>query len=106
MATLIFDLDGTCLRFHTNDWLPGVRERLIELSEDGHQIIFISMRGHRDPNEVWCQDNTKKLLEELPFKYTMIWNSEWPRIVVDDCPPVAVHTPTDSGDWLDKLVRR
>ena len=103
MATMIFDLDGTCFRFHTNEWLPGVVEKLTALAEAGHQIVFISMRGRRDPDQEWSQEKTKTILEALPFRYVMIWNSEWPRIVIDDCPPQALHTRQDSADWIGKL---
>lgn len=42
--TIFFDLDGTVLRFHTNEWLPGVVEQLQLLVNAGHQVIFITSR--------------------------------------------------------------
>lgn len=40
--TFIFDLDGTLVKFHTNEWIEGVLDRLEELSNSGHRIIIVT----------------------------------------------------------------
>jgi ribonucleotide monophosphatase NagD (HAD superfamily) len=44
-ATHIFDIDGTIVNFHTNDWLPGAKEYIQKLYRQGCRIIFITQRG-------------------------------------------------------------
>jgi hypothetical protein len=81
-----------------------VVEKLAAQAAAGHQIVFISMRGSRDPTEVWNGPDTEALLKALPFENTFVQNSTWPRLVIDDCPPGALHTVTDSADWTEKLT--
>jgi ribonucleotide monophosphatase NagD (HAD superfamily) len=102
MATLIIDLDGTCLKYHTNEWLPGVVETLTKMAKH-HQIVFVTMRGSRDPDEVWNGEATRALLAKLPFAYDAIYDATWPRVLIDDQMPQAIATPTDSADWVARL---
>lgn len=89
MATHFFDLDGTIVDYHTNNWISGAKELLIRLFNDGNQIIFITMRDElRDKNEIWSVDNTKntilKELDDIGIKYIIIYNVSSPRIIHDD----------------------
>lgn len=104
MGTLIIDLDGTCLEFHTNNWLPGVVDKLTQLSQAGHQIVFITMRGDRDADQIWNGPDTERLLEKLPFEWSLILNSTWPRVLIDDHPPQVLHTVINSADWVGRFT--
>ena len=89
MATHFFDLDGTIVDYHTNNWIFGAKELLIRLFNEGNQIIFITMRDEfRDKNEIWSVENTKntilKELDEVGIKYIIIYNVSSPRIIHDD----------------------
>jgi histidinol phosphatase-like enzyme len=88
MSTHFFDIDGTIVNYHTNDWIPGAKEYIKKLSDDGCQIVFITMRDEcRDKNEVWSVENTRKILQELEdlnIKFTVLFNISSPRIIHDD----------------------
>jgi hypothetical protein len=88
MSAHIFDIDGTIVNWHTSEWLPGAIETLIELNNEGHDIIFITMRGVQDANTIWSIDNTKntilKDLDNLGIKYEIIFGVQSPRILHDD----------------------
>ena len=101
MAAMFIDLDGTCLKYHTNEWLPGVWDYLIEMAKN-NTIIFVTMRAHgRDDNEIWNATATQKLIDTLPFNKMLILGVPWPRIIIDDFPPLAIHTAQDSADWVE-----
>ena len=103
MAALFFDIDGTVVRFHTNEWLPGVREKLGELAAAGHQIHFVTMRGSQDEGTGWSVENTIKLLADLPFHHKLITDVGQPRILIDDGTPIAIQIATDHPSWVDQL---
>ena len=88
MAAHIFDIDGTIVNWHTSEWLPGSIETLVDLNNEGHDIIFITMRGIQDANTIWSIDNTKntilKDLDNLGVKYEIIFGVQSPRILHDD----------------------
>lgn len=90
MATHIFDIDGTLLNWHTNEWIEGAKEKLMELNENGHDIILITMRGKQDHGTEWSIENTKntllKELDQLGIAYTIIFGVQSPRILHDDRP--------------------
>ena len=63
METHIFDIDGTIVNYHTNNWIDGAKEYIINLYNNGNQIVFITMRDEiRDYNEVWSVENTKNTI--------------------------------------------
>jgi hypothetical protein len=104
MATFIFDIDGTVVEYHTNNWLPGVKEKLIELHQAGHQIIFVTMRGPgRDSDQEWNWVNTVVLFDQLPFLPRILDCCSWPRILVDDANPQALSIATNSTTWIEQL---
>ena len=91
MATHFFDIDGTIVYYHTNEWLPGAKEYIQKLAHEGHQIIFITMRDKiRDKNEIWSVENLQstilKELDLLGIEYGFLSNVSSPRIMHDDSP--------------------
>lgn len=86
MAAFFIDLDGTMVRFGTNELLPGAIEMLREIESRGHQIIFTTRRGNEYPdNHVFGVPETMKLIESLGVKYqAMLFNIDSPRIVLND----------------------
>ena len=88
MPAHFFDIDGTIVNYHTSEWLDGAKEKLLQLFNDGHQIIFTTMRGAQDEGTIWSIQNTKdtilKDLDELGIQYTIIFGVLSPRIFHDD----------------------
>lgn len=86
--THIFDIDGTLVYYHNNEWLPGALETLTKLDKEGHQIILITKRNESDRNTIWSIENTKntilKDLDNLKIKYTIIFDCSSPRVLHDD----------------------
>lgn len=90
MAAHIFDIDGTIVNHHTSEWLDGAKEMLLKLYNEGHNIIFITMRGPQDEGTIWSIQCTKdtilKDLDELGIKYHIIFGVQSPRTLHDDMP--------------------
>jgi hypothetical protein len=88
MAAHIFDIDGTIVNYHTGDWIFGAKELLVELYKQGHNIIFITMRGEQDNDTIWSIENTKRTilkdLDDAGVKYSVIFGVQSPRIIHDD----------------------
>lgn len=88
MAAHIFDIDGTIVDYHTSEWLTGALETIIRLYNEGHNIIFITMRDVQDTNTIWSVENTKatilKDLDDMGIKYNIIFGVQSPRILHDD----------------------
>jgi hypothetical protein len=89
MGTQIFDIDGTIVNYHTNDWIVGAKELIIKLFHEGNQIILITMRDEiRDKGEIWSVENTKttilKDLDESGIKYIILFGISSPRTLHDD----------------------
>ena len=88
MATHIFDIDGTLVHYHTNTWLPGAKEMLINLWKGGHDIVLITMRGPQDDTEEWSMNRTVetilKELDDIGLGYIILFNHSSPRILHDD----------------------
>lgn len=99
MAALFFDLDGTLLDWHTNDWKPGAIEMLQTLKQEGHQIIFMTMRGHQDIDKLWSIENTLPILEKLGIEYRILFGVPSPRVMFDDSPTYGMLSNTK--DWED-----
>lgn len=101
MATHIFDIDGTLVGFHTNQWLDGAKEHLLRLSNDGHQIILITARNERNDNgTIWSPESTRKTLlkdlDECNINYRILFDVSSPRILFDDTPCKAITRKKDS----------
>ena len=62
MAAHLFDIDGTILVYHKNEWLPGAKEYINGLLDQGHQVMFWTMRGVQDEGKEWSVENTKRFL--------------------------------------------
>lgn len=100
MAASFIDLDGTVLRYHTSEFLPGVADRLTAYVAAGNQVYFISMRGPQDAGTEWSVEKTLAVLNTLPFPVVFISGVQSPRTVIDDTPPAAVHAITnDARSW-------
>jgi hydroxymethylpyrimidine pyrophosphatase-like HAD family hydrolase len=88
MAAYFFDIDGTLVYYHTNDWLPGAFEKLKRLYSQGNQIILITMRGPQDDDKEWSIQRTKdtilQKLKEENIQFTILFGIHSPRIIVDD----------------------
>lgn len=88
MATQFFDIDGTLVIYHTNKWINGAKESIINYYRNGDKIILITMRGPQDLNEEWSIDRTKetilKELDELGINYIIIFDVDSPRVLHDD----------------------
>jgi len=88
MAAFIFDIDGTLVKYHTNEWLPGAKEMLVRLFCDGNQLIFTTMRGSHDAGKEWSVENTNILLEslmqEFQLKFRVLYGVAGGRTLVDD----------------------
>jgi hypothetical protein len=88
MSAHFFDIDGTIVNYHTNNWIAGAKELILDLYEHGHDIILITMRGITDDNNEWSMQNTKntilKELDDLKIKYVIIFGVQSPRIIHDD----------------------
>jgi FMN phosphatase YigB (HAD superfamily) len=102
MATHIFDIDGTILNWHTNEWIKGAKEKLIELHDKGDDIIFITMRGKQDEGTIWSIENTKntllKELDDLGIVYNIIFGVQSPRILHDDS-LIFLDQRTTNQEW-------
>lgn len=88
MAAHIFDIDGTLVKWHTNEWLPGAFEMLQNITNRGDQIILITMRGPQDANTAWSVERTKEtIIAEMKaanMNPTIIFGVQSPRILHDD----------------------
>lgn len=101
MAALFFDLDGTCVTFHTNEWMPGVLEKLTSLHSHGNQIFFITARGPQDANDAWSPENTEALISKLPFPASLTTGVHSPRVLIDDSDIGTVKIKTNDPVWID-----
>lgn len=88
MAAHFFDIDGTLVDWHTNEWLSGAKEYILQRFQAGDQIIIMTMRGWQDEGTIWSIENTKKTilkdLEDIGVKYTVIFSVASPRVFHDD----------------------
>ena len=90
MGAIFLDLDGTILKWRTNEPITGALTLLNDLHEKGHQIIFTTRRG-RDPDpfkdhEVLSREATEKALKELlpNIPYQIYYGIDSPRIILND----------------------
>ena len=98
MKTHIFDLDGTLLKFHTSEWLPGARKMLRRLVDQGDKVLFVTMRGDHNKDTFWSIENTEKILKDLDFKYDIVYGCPSPRILYDDVEgEFVIHN--FNGEW-------
>ena len=89
--TYIFDLDGTVLKYHTNEWIEGAKEHILDLHSKGHRIIFITMRSPGNSKSEWSIENAEKILKTLDIEYDVLYDVPSPRFLIDDCKPTAIH---------------
>lgn len=106
MAAFFLDFDGTLVKFHTGEWLPGAVELLGLLHEKGHQIFITTMRGARDHDTEWSRANTERMLAALPFPVEALYGVDSPRFLIDDGPIAAQPTPTDDPSWIATLIEK
>jgi len=107
MATLILDIDGTIVEHHTNKWLPGAKEMLIKASDDGHKILFITMRGVQDDGKEWSIARTRetilKDLDNWAVNYMIHFGMPSPRIIHDDMPIAAIQR-VRNAHWVGNPI--
>lgn len=100
--THIFDIDGTLVKYHTNEWLEGALEYLQKLSREGHHIVLITMRGPQDEGTEWSIQNTMstiiKDLFDRGIENTVLWGHPSPRILHDDA-PIELDQRTTNQKW-------
>ena len=101
MAAHFFDIDGTLVKYHTNDWLSGAKEYLIKLFRDGHQIYLITRRGGHDHGKEWSIEKIHqtilKDLEKVGVNFQIIFNVKCPRHLHDDHDCFAHRRITDQS---------
>ena len=104
MSAYLFDIDGTLVKYHTNEWLPGAKELLEYLHNEGHQIIFTTMRGHHDDGKEWSIRNTELLLDTLDVDFRILYNVAGGRTLIDDNERSEfLHHPQNSP-WTNKSL--
>ena len=100
MATYVFDIDGTVVDYHTNEWLPGAKEFIKNRFKEGHQIVFMTQRGIKSENPIWGMENTYRLLDELKIDYKVVFDCTSPRIIFNDCKDEVV-TRKQNDSWIN-----
>ena len=100
MAARFFDIDGTLVEYHTNNWLLGARKMLITQYNNGNQIFLVTMRCHkRDADKEWSPERTRqtilKDLDEDGVKYVVMFDVQSPRIIVDDSETQSIKRSTN-----------
>jgi hydroxymethylpyrimidine pyrophosphatase-like HAD family hydrolase len=88
MAAFFIDLDGTIFRFGTEEFLPNARESLLKLLQDGHQIVFTTLRG--DAVEA------RKVLRKAGLNCIILTGVQSPRVVINDSGAHAIDHVTDA----------
>lgn len=88
MACYFIDLDGTFMKYGTNEPLEGAMDFYNKLKKNGHQIIFTTKRqmayGH-SRNHPMNPEKTIEDLKSLGIDYdNIIFGVESPRIVIND----------------------
>ncbi len=77
-GTHIFNIDGTLVKYHTNEWLSGAKEYLIKLFSEGNKLVLITPRNTRDENQVWSIENTTNTilseLDDLNIDYIVLFD--------------------------------
>ena len=105
MAAYFFDIDGTIVNYHTNDFIKGAAEMLRKLSSRGHQINFMTMRGPQDAEKEWSMEKTKDLLDSIGIEYRVMYGVKSPRIFVDDRANSLIHHKKDQEWKTDLRIR-
>ncbi len=102
MPAHLFDIDGTIVYYHTNRWLPGAKQKIIDLFNGGCDIVFITMRNTNDADTEWSIKNTKEtILRELDnegVQYQILFDVSSPRFIHDDM-PIYVDQRTINKQW-------
>jgi len=104
MVTYIFDIDGTIVHYHTNEWLDGAKEMLNRLHKEGHDIIFMTMRDkYRDAGTEWSVEKTYRMMEVLEFDAPILFNVQSPRTIIDDSKVTAIQRKQNKTWERDEL---
>lgn len=102
MRTYIIDVDGTVFRHGSEEWLPGSKERVAALVEEGHRLVFVTRRGHVEfgDSERYgrpAAERARRALVEVAPDALFLPNCPSPRILVDDTWVQVRRTVTDQG---------
>jgi hydroxymethylpyrimidine pyrophosphatase-like HAD family hydrolase len=104
MSTFMFDVDGTLVHYHTQEWLPGAKELLRGLLKEGHTIVIVTARGEHDAGQVWSIEACDKMFADAGFersdKFRILYNIPWDRHILDDAPCHA-HNRARNASWLE-----
>jgi hydroxymethylpyrimidine pyrophosphatase-like HAD family hydrolase len=84
MAAFFFDIDGTLLNYHTQEWVPGAKELLSSLREQGDTVILITARDTHDAGKPWSIEETERVMKEAGFSFQIIYGVPWDRHIIDD----------------------
>lgn len=86
-GTHIFNIDGTIVKHHTNEWILGAKDYITKLYNEGYRIILMTSRNLRDKDEVWSVENTTntilKELDELGVEYIVLFDVPMDRTTHD-----------------------
>lgn len=88
MAAFFVDLDGTTFYFGTNTPLPNALDNLRKAVNDGHQVIFTTLRTDIS--------DAIKVLRAEGLDCMILTGVQSPRIVINDDGAQAVNHPTDA----------
>lgn len=92
MAAYFIDLDGTILFEGTNRPLPGAMRTLRGLMDQGHQIIFTTLRP-----SMFLGDIEKVLAAHGIMNALILTDVQSPRVVVNNEGAFAVNHPTNGA---------
>jgi len=101
--THIFDIDGTLVYYHTNNWITGALEFIENAHNRGDKIVLITMRGPQDRDKEWSVQNTMgtviKDLNSRNIPHTVLWGMPSPRAIHDDAVIFANKRKTNQ-EWI------
>ena len=109
MSAYIVDLNGTLFKFGTNDFLPGAKDFLDFIKDNGHQLILTTRRGEDwDYHNVFSKAKTLQALKRLGIEYhSIVFEVESPRIVINDDGCSAINVVINDGirkeDYMEKV---
>ncbi len=87
MAAFFVDLDGSALKWGTNDFVPGAYERLKKFYDEGGDLIFTTQRD----SVISALLPTEKFLKGLFPNCMILYGISSPRAIINDEGAVAIN---------------